>query len=92
MSNRTATEPVVEYVCMVHSPATSHSGLELYLIVPLKRGAVMYEIIDESVCYVFKPIFTPRSLAQLRDTLLPKLISGEIRVKDAEAFLEERGL
>lgn len=33
-----------------------------------------------------------RSLAQLRDTLLPKLISGELRVRDAEAFLKERGL
>ncbi|MCG9058790.1 restriction endonuclease subunit S [Laribacter hongkongensis] len=33
-----------------------------------------------------------RSLAQLRDTLLPKLISGELRIKDAEAFLKERGL
>ncbi|MGQ9762263.1 MAG: hypothetical protein ACUVQH_10175, partial [Thermogutta sp.] len=30
--------------------------------------------------------------AALRDALLPKLISGEIRVKDAEKFLEERGL
>jgi len=33
-----------------------------------------------------------RTLAQLRDTLLPKLVSGELRVKDAEAFLKERGL
>ena len=33
-----------------------------------------------------------RSFAQLRDTLLPKLISGELRIKDAEAFLKERGL
>jgi len=31
-----------------------------------------------------------RSLAQLRDTLLPKLISGALRVKDAECFLEAR--
>lgn len=30
-----------------------------------------------------------RSLAQLRDTLLPKLISGELRVADAEAFIPE---
>ena len=30
------------------------------------------------------------SLAQLRDTLLPKLISGELRVKAAAAFLKER--
>lgn len=29
-----------------------------------------------------------RTLAQLRDTLLPKLISGEIRVQDAEKFIE----
>jgi len=31
-------------------------------------------------------------LAQLRDTLLPKLISGALRIQDAEAFLKERGL
>lgn len=29
-----------------------------------------------------------RSLADVRDTLLPKLLSGEIRVKDAERFME----
>lgn len=33
-----------------------------------------------------------RTLAALRDTLLPKLISGELRVKDAEKFLKEKGL
>jgi type I restriction enzyme S subunit len=32
------------------------------------------------------------TLAALRDALLPKLIRGEIRVKDAERFLKERGL
>jgi len=32
-----------------------------------------------------------RTLAQLRDTLLPKLISGELRIADAEAFLKGRG-
>jgi len=30
-----------------------------------------------------------QNLAQVRDTLLPKLISGQIRVKDAEKFVEE---
>lgn len=29
-----------------------------------------------------------QTLAQLRDTLLPKLISGELRIKDAESFME----
>ncbi|GIW19417.1 MAG: hypothetical protein KatS3mg064_2574 [Tepidiforma sp.] len=33
-----------------------------------------------------------RTLAALRDTLLPKLISGELRVKDAEKFLERAGV
>ena len=31
-----------------------------------------------------------RTLAALRDTLLPKLISGEVRVKDAERFIKGR--
>jgi|Deesub1362A_J573_1020465.scaffolds.fasta_scaffold03867_3 type I restriction enzyme S subunit len=31
-------------------------------------------------------------LAAIRDTLLPKLLSGEIRVKGVEQFLKERGL
>ena len=29
-----------------------------------------------------------RTLTTLRDTLLPKLISGELRVNDAEKFIE----
>jgi type I restriction enzyme S subunit len=33
-----------------------------------------------------------KTLATLRDALLPKLISGELRVKDAEGFLKERAL
>jgi type I restriction enzyme S subunit len=32
-----------------------------------------------------------RTLAALRDALLPKLISGELCVPNAEAFLRERG-
>ena len=32
------------------------------------------------------------SLASLRDTLLPKLISGELSVPDAEKFVEEAGI
>lgn len=33
-----------------------------------------------------------RTLAAIRDALLPKLISGELRVRDAERFLKEKGL
>ena len=32
------------------------------------------------------------ALEQLRDALLPKLISGEIRIPDAEKMLEEVGI
>ena len=31
-------------------------------------------------------------LSELRDTLLPRLISGELRIPDAEKFLEEAGI
>ena len=31
-------------------------------------------------------------ISQLRDTLLPKLISGELRIPEAEKFLEEAGI
>ncbi|TSE27802.1 hypothetical protein Tther_02489 [Tepidimonas thermarum] len=37
-------------------------------------------------------VLESRILAGLRDKLLPKLISGELRIRDAEAFLKERGL
>jgi len=36
-----------------------------------------------------KEIYT---LSELRDTLLPKLISGELRIPDAEKFLKEAGI
>ncbi|MBD3368245.1 MAG: restriction endonuclease subunit S [Candidatus Eisenbacteria bacterium] len=35
-----------------------------------------------------EPYFECRTLAALRDTLLPKLISGELRVRDAEKFIK----
>jgi type I restriction enzyme S subunit len=41
---------------------------------------------------LFAACLENRTLAALRDALLPKLIRGEIRVKDAERFLMERGL
>lgn len=33
-----------------------------------------------------------KALSELRDTLLPKLISGELRIPDAKKFLEEAGI
>ena len=59
---------------------------------------------DESIGSAFselaKPLFAMlranadenHTLASIRDTLLPELISGELRVPDAEKFIEEAGI
>jgi type I restriction enzyme S subunit len=36
-------------------------------------------------------LFQAQTLATLRDTLLPRLISGQLRLPDAEALAEEAG-
>jgi len=46
--------------------------------------------IHPSVARILAAIHESRTLAALRDTLLPKLISGELRVKDAKSFRERR--
>jgi type I restriction enzyme S subunit len=50
-------------------------------------------IFDQRVVYLFEKIVHNvkecRTLSELRDHLLPKLMSGEIRVKDAEKMVEE---
>jgi type I restriction enzyme S subunit len=37
-------------------------------------------------------LFESRTLAELRDALLPRLIRDEIRIEDVERFLADRGL
>ncbi|AUN94143.1 restriction endonuclease subunit S [Pseudazoarcus pumilus] len=55
----------------------------------LERMGVMVEpLVDQAI----RNELESRSLAQIRDTLLPKLISGELRIKDAEKFIEEPAL
>lgn len=41
-----------------------------------------------SIDRIIAGIHQSRSLAGFRDALLPKLISGEMRVEDAESFME----
>jgi len=63
------------------------------LIIPPKPIASAFsEIVNALRNKVVAAVNESRTLAALRDALLPKLISGEIRVKDAERFLKERGL
>ena len=53
-----------------------------------RLGVVMAPLVEQSIHNELES----RRLAQLRDTLLPKLISGELRIADAEKFLERAGL
>ncbi|WP_169392003.1 MULTISPECIES: restriction endonuclease subunit S [Psychrobacter] len=60
------------------------------IIVPNKST---HKLFDETALQLFNKIFAndelSRQLTNLRDTLLPKLMSGEIRVSDAAAMVED---
>ena len=49
------------------------------------------EIVHPLMELVLANLHENATLTSLRDTLLPKLISGELRVPDAETFIEEAG-
>jgi type I restriction enzyme S subunit len=74
-------------------PRTSWGEMARYDVV-LPHDSIAAAFTDKvrpSVDRIFAAIHESRTLAALRDTLLPKLISGELRVKDAERFLERAG-
>ncbi len=52
-------------------------------------AAAFGEIVRSLVDSMSAAIHQSCTLATLRDTLLPKLISGELRAKDAGKFVEE---
>jgi type I restriction enzyme S subunit len=73
-------------------PRTSWDEMARYAVVmPPETGAEAFtEQIRPAVDSITASIYTSRTLAALRDAMLPKLISGEIRVKDAERFADHR--
>ena len=63
---------------------------EAKLVVPIQNILEKYNEIAEPLYIQFsKNNIENQTLTQLRDTLLPKLISGEVPVKDAEKTLSE---
>ena len=70
-------------------PRTSWREMARYeVVVPQEDVARAFnEQIQLSVGRIIKSIHESCALAALRDTLLPKLISGELCVKDAEKFI-----
>lgn len=56
---------------------------------PIQVAGYLTELFKVSIDHLMKNIHESRSLAKLRDTLLPKLISGELRVPAAESLVEK---
>lgn len=70
-------------------PRTSWADMARYELArpPTLIASAFTEMIRPSVERIIAGIHESRSLAALRDALLPKLISGELRVKHAEKFI-----
>lgn len=69
-------------------PRTSWKDMARYEVVvpPQSVAAAFSRLIQPAIDRLLTGIHQSRTLATLRDALLPKLISGELRVKDAERF------
>ncbi|MCG3201552.1 MAG: hypothetical protein NFCOHLIN_01422 [Gammaproteobacteria bacterium] len=74
-------------------PRTSWGEMARYeLALPPEPIAKSFDaFVRPSVERIIANVHESRTLAALRDTLLPKLISGELRVKDAEQFVGRGG-
>jgi type I restriction enzyme S subunit len=75
-------------------PGINQQGVRgLPLLIPPDSVVEAFDHVSKALTdRLFAACLENRTLAALRDALLPKLIRGEIRVKDAERFLKERGL
>ena len=73
-------------------PRTNWQDMARYKIVvpPQPLAESFNEVSCPLVDKIIGNIHQSRILAAIRDALLPKLLSGEIRVNDAERFLESR--
>ena len=72
-------------------PRTNWNDMSRYeIVLPKVEIAQKYtEFIRPIIKRIIKNIHQSRTLSQIRDTLLPKLLSGEIRVDDADEILEK---
>ena len=72
-------------------PRTNWNDMSRYeIVLPKVEIAQKYtEFIRSIIKRIIKNIHQSRTLSQIRDTLLPKLLSGEIRVDDADEIWEK---
>lgn len=90
-----SSEEFVEYTSAgstgTRMPRTSWSDMARYeLVLPPESVAEAFTtLIQPMIDQIIRGIQESRTLAALRDALLPKLISGELRVRDVEKILED---
>ncbi len=63
------------------------AGVEV-VVPPSTIGEAFEQVVRPTLERIRGNLFECRALVALRDTMLPKLISGELRVKDAERFAD----
>ena len=89
---RQQIEGLVTGTSKSHQRAQADSILNLAIVAPPSSIVDAFDRSAESL--LMRTLECRReasTLATLRDTLLPKLISGELRVKDAERFIGSKG-
>jgi type I restriction enzyme S subunit len=59
------------------------------LIPPVQLAAEFDRTVEPFLSRILKNLYESHALAALRDTLLPKLLSGEIRIKQAEKIMDK---
>lgn len=71
-------------------PRTNWNDMARYeIVIPSREVARQFTAIVKSMTEKIRAsILQSRTLGAIRDALLPKLLSGQIRVKDAEEFVE----
>jgi len=73
-----------------HQRAPANSTLGLTVVRPPKQLVRLFAgVVEPLLAQTLQCRQESRTLAALRDTLLPKLVSGELRVPDAERLAEE---
>ncbi len=86
---RQQIEGLVTGTSKSHQRAQVESILNLPVVVPPSSIVAAFDRTSESLlARTLEYRRESHTLAALRDTLLPKLTSGELRVKDAERFIE----
>jgi type I restriction enzyme S subunit len=88
------TQEIISLNSNSAQPGINHQGVRSlpFLMPPDPVVEAFDRLAKPLTARLFAGCLEARTLAALRDALLAKLISGELRVKDAERFLKERGL